>query len=195
MTTTGTFLKGGVRASMARLNPRGRPRVDIASGLAINGDVSAVPARFEARVWGGRSGRSSSDARGACTPAVQSYPLGRAPGSCAGHPQLDRRRGRRNWCRNFPSGVKRMVAFVPVDDLGSDMPAGSWASWIFRGWWDLETSGGGDCWGSADSCRREADLSGIHPRPLSAVAGKSTRNRPPRECRIPTSIFFVTAHA
>jgi len=133
-------------------------------GLAINGEVSAVPARFEPEVWGGEIRPIIDLTVGRLYAAVNPILSVELQGNVAGHPQLEpAAKVAVKLAPEFALGVEAYGAFGPVDDLGSEHASRLLGVVdLTGGWWDLNL-GGGYGWGSADHVVAKL-IVGIHPR-------------------------------
>ena len=162
MTTTGELAYAGIKL---RLKLRRPHRVwDDRIGLAINGEISAVPARFEPQVWGSEIRPIIDLWAGRLYAAVNPILAIDLQGELAGHPQFEpAAKVAVKLAAPVALGVEAYGAFGPVDDLGSEH-----ASRVLGvvdltgGWWDLNL-GGGYGWGSPDHVVAKL-IFGVHPR-------------------------------
>ena len=160
--TSGSGGYGGVKVRLKLRRP-GRVWRD-RLGFAINGEISAVPARYEAQVWGSEVRPIVDLDVGRVYAAVNPIVTIDLRGDLAGHPQLEP-------CAKLAFRVRDDVmigaeaygAFGPVDDLGAEHVTRLLASIDVRGgWWDLN-AGAGPEWGAADRGVVKI-IVGIHPR-------------------------------
>ncbi len=160
LTTTGDLAYAGVKLRTKLRWPR---RVwSERLGLAINFELSAVPSRFEANVWGSEV-RPVVDVRvGRLYAAVNPIVATDLGGSLAGHPQLEPAAklaaviGERGM-----AGVEGYGGFGPVDALDSGVVR-AFAVVDYRGtWWDLN-AGLGISHGSGDHPIGKL-IFGLHP--------------------------------
>ncbi len=133
-------------------------------GLAVNGEISAVPSRYEAQVWGSELRPVIDLDVGRVYASVNPIVTFDLAGSLAGHPQLEpaaKLAVRANDAVMI--GVEAYGAFGPVDDLGSEHVTRVLAAIDVRGaWWDLN-AGAGPEWGAPDRGVVKI-IVGIHPR-------------------------------
>jgi hypothetical protein len=90
-------------------------------GLAINGELSGVPARFEPQVWGSELRPIADVQIGRWYAAVNPIVTTDLAGALAGHPQLEP--AAKVAVRASPAlalGVEAYAAFGPIDALGSE---------------------------------------------------------------------------
>jgi len=133
-------------------------------GLAINGEVSAVPARFEPEVWGGEIRPIIDLTVGRLYAAVNPILSVELQGNVAGHPQLEpAAKVAVKLAPEFALGVEAYGAFGPVDDLGSEHASRLLGVVDLTGGWCDLNLGGGYGWGSADHVVAKL-IVGIHPR-------------------------------
>ena len=149
LTTSGDFAYAGVKV---RLKARWPRRVwDERIGLAANVEVSAVPARFEANVWGGEVRPVLDLVVGRLYAAVNPIIDFDLQGAVAGHPQLQP--AVKVAVVITPAlmiGVEAYGAYGPVDDLGSEKVERVFGVVDVKGsWWSLDV-GIGASWGLPD---------------------------------------------
>ncbi|HEY0476118.1 MAG TPA: hypothetical protein VGD37_01260 [Kofleriaceae bacterium] len=133
-------------------------------GLAINGELSVVPSRFEPQVWGGEIRPIIDLTTGRLYAAFNPILTVDLRGDAAGHPQLEpAAKLELRLTERVAIGAEAYGAFGPLDDLGSEH-----ASRLFGvidlggGWWDLNL-GAGYGWGDVDHIVAKV-IVGIHPR-------------------------------
>jgi hypothetical protein len=133
-------------------------------GLAVNGEISAVPSRYEAQVWGSEVRPIVDLDVGRVYAAVNPIATIDLRGSLAGHPQLEPCAKLAVRVRDdLMIGVEAYGAFGPADDLGAEHVTRLLASIDVRGaWWDLN-AGAGPGWGAPDRGVVKI-IVGIHPR-------------------------------
>ena len=161
MTTTGDLAYAGVKL---RLKLRRPHRVwEDRIGLAINGEVSAVPARFEPQVWGGEIRPIIDLTLGRLYAAFNPILTVDLQGDVAGHPQLEpAAKLTAKLVADLAVGVEAYGAFGPLDDLGSEHASRLLGVVDVTGsWWDINL-GGGYGWGSPDHVVAKL-IVGIHP--------------------------------
>lgn len=132
-------------------------------GLAINGELSAVPSRWEAHVWGSEL-RPVIDLRlGRVYAAVNPIVTTDLRGDLAGHPQLEPAAKLAIAVREeLAVGAEVYGSFGPIDDLGRDPVESALAVIDLRGGcWDLQI-GAGWTWGQADHAVAKL-IFGFHP--------------------------------
>ncbi|HEU4731965.1 MAG TPA: hypothetical protein VFT22_28915 [Kofleriaceae bacterium] len=161
VTTTGDLAYAGVKLRLKLRRPHRAWEDRI--GLAINGELSAVPSRFEPQVWGSEIRPIIDLAIGPVYAAFNPILAVDLQGDLAGHPQLEpagkltARLG-----ADVAVGVEAYGAFGPLDDLGSeDATRLLGVIDVAGGWWDLNL-GAGYGWGSTDHVVAKMIL-GIHP--------------------------------
>jgi hypothetical protein len=132
-------------------------------GLAVNGELSAVPARFEPIVYGSELRPVLDLAVGRWYAAVNPIVTFDLAGNAAGHPQLEpAAKASASITSSIALGVEAYAAFGPIDDLGSERFARVLGVVDVRGsWWDLDV-GAGETLGSADHFVVKL-IVGIHP--------------------------------
>lgn len=162
VTTTGDVAYAGIKL---RLKLRRPQRVwGDRVGLAINGELSAVPARFEPDVWGGEVRPIIDLTAGRLYAALNPILSVELQGDVAGHPQLEP--AAKIAVRLGPEvavGVEAYGAFGPIDDLGSEHASRLLGVVDLTGaWWDVNL-GGGYGWGATDHVVAKL-IFGIHPR-------------------------------
>jgi hypothetical protein len=162
LTTTGELAYAGVKLRLKLRQPRRlwEDRV----GLAINGELSAVPSRFEPQVWGGEVRPIIDLAAGRLYAAFNPILSVELQGDLAGHPQLEpAAKLTAKLVTDFAAGVEAYGAFGPLDDLGSEHASRLLAVVDVTGtWWDVNL-GAGYGWGSTDHVVGKLII-GIHPR-------------------------------
>jgi hypothetical protein len=161
-TTTGDELYAGVKLR-CKLRKPGRVWRD-RIGLAINVELSAVPARFEPNVYG-------SEVRPVVELAIDRFYAAVNPivtidlaGALAGRPQLDPvAKVAVRATRRLAFGAEGYAALGPIDALGSEHATRLYGVVDASGsWWDLEVAAG---WAWATSDRAVAKvIFGVHPR-------------------------------
>jgi hypothetical protein len=162
VTTTGDLAYAGVKL---RLKLRRPDRVwDDRIGLAINGELSAVPSRFEPQVWGGEVRPIIDLTVGRLYAAFNPILSVELQGEVAGHPQLEpAAKLTAKLVADVAVGVEAYGAFGPIDDLGSEHASRLLGVVdVTGGWWDVNL-GGGYGWGSPDHVVAKL-IVGIHPR-------------------------------
>ena len=161
-TATGDLAYAGVKL---RLKLRRPERLwDGRIGLAINGELSAVPARFEPEVWGGEIRPIIDLTIGRLYAAINPILAVELQGDVAGHPLLEpAAKLTVKLSERAAIGAEAYGAFGPIDDLGSERASRRIGVLDVTGsWWDLNL-GGGYGWGSDDHVVAKLIL-GIHPR-------------------------------
>lgn len=161
VTATGDLAYAGVKL---RLKLRRPGRVwDDRIGLAINGEISAVPSRFEPQVWGSEIRPIIDLTEGRLYASVNPILTMDLRGDEAGHPQLEPAAKLAVKLTDALSvGAEGYGAFGPLDDLGSEHASRLLAVIDVSGdWWDLNI-GGGYGWGSPDHAVAKL-IVGIHP--------------------------------
>jgi hypothetical protein len=165
VTTTGDLAYAGVKL---RLKLRRPDRVwGDRIGLALNGELSAVPSRFEPDVWGSEL-RPIADLRaGRFYASINPILATDLRGSLAGHPQLEPAVKVAVRVRDAAAiGLEGYGGFGPIDDLGSEHATRAFAVVDLTGrWWDLDV-GAGYGWGSTDHVVAKV-IFGIHPAPAA----------------------------
>ncbi len=162
VTTTGDLAYAGVKL---RLKLRRPHRVwEDRIGLAINGELSAVPSRFEPQVWGGEIRPIIDLTVGRLYAAFNPILSVELQGDVAGHPQLEpAAKLTAKLAADIAVGVEAYGAYGPIDDLGSEHASRLLAVIdVTGGWWDVNV-GGGYGWGSTDHVVAKL-IVGIHPR-------------------------------
>jgi hypothetical protein len=131
-------------------------------GLALNGEISAVPSRFEANVWGTELRPIVDLELGPIYASVNPILAVDLGGDLAGHPQLEPaakialRLG-----THVSVGLESYSAFGPLDDLGSEMVERLLAVLDYHASWiDLDL-GAGHAWGTDDRWLVKA-IVGVH---------------------------------
>jgi hypothetical protein len=161
VTTTGDLAYAGAKL---RLKLRRPHRVwEDRIGLAINGELSAVPSRFEPQVWGGEIRPIIDLTVGPVYAAFNPILSVELRGDVAGHPQLEPvAKLTAKLATDIAVGVEAYGAFGPVDDLGSEHASRLLGVVdVTGGWWDVNV-GGGYGWGSTDHVVAKL-IVGIHP--------------------------------
>ena len=160
-TTTGDVAYAGVKLRL-KLRKPGRlwgERI----GLAINTELSAVPARVSPHVWGGEL-RPIIDLTAGRLYASFNPILGvELQGDAAGHPELEpaAKVTVRVW-ETVAVGAEAYGAFGPIDELGSEHASRLFGVVDLTGaWWDINL-GAGYGWGSNEQVLAKLII-GIHP--------------------------------
>lgn len=162
VTATGDLAYAGVKL---RLKLRRPDRVwEDRIGLAINGELSAVPSRFEPQVWGSEIRPIIDLTAGALYASINPILTFDLRGELAGHPQLEPAAKLTMKLRETVAiGAEAYGAFGPLDDLGSEHASRLLGVIDVTGdWWDLNV-GAGYGWGSPDHVVAKLIL-GLHPR-------------------------------
>jgi hypothetical protein len=162
VTTAGDLAYAGVKL---RLKLRRPHRVwEDRLGLAINGELSAVPSRFESQVWGSEVRPIIDLTVGRLYAAFNPILTIDLQSELAGHPQLEP--AAKVAIRVHPEvavGAEAYAAFGPLDDLGSEHASRLFGVVDLTGdWWDLNI-GAGYGWGSAEHTIAKV-IFGVHPR-------------------------------
>jgi hypothetical protein len=133
-------------------------------GLAINGELSAVPARFEPQVWGSELRPVIDLTIGPVYAALNPILTVDLRGEAAGHPQLEpAAKLAAKLGGELAIGVEAYAGFGPLDDLGRERTTRVLGVIdVGGGWWDLNL-GGGYGWGSPDHVVAKL-IFGVHPR-------------------------------
>jgi hypothetical protein len=161
MTSGGDLAYAGVKLRLKLRRP-GRVWQD-RIGLAINGELSVIPSRFEPQVWGSEIRPILDLTTGALYASINPILTVDLRGELAGHPQFEP-------CAKFAVKLRETVAigaeaygaFGPLDDLGSEHATRLLAVVDLTGdWWDLNL-GVGYGWGSPDHAVAKLIL-GLHP--------------------------------
>lgn len=162
VTATGDLAYAGVKLRLKLRRPRRAWNDRI--GLAVNGELSAVPSRFEPEVWGGEIRPIIDLTAGPLYAALNPILAFELRGDVAGHPQLEPaakltlRLG-----EAAAAGAEAYGALGPLDDLGSEHGSRVFGVLDLTGrWWDVNL-GAGYGWGSADHVVAKL-IVGIHPR-------------------------------
>jgi hypothetical protein len=162
VTAAGDLAYAGVklRLKLRRPNRVWEDRI----GLALNGELSAVPSRFEPQVWGSEIRPILDLTAGALYASINPILTTDLRGELAGHPQLEPAAKLTVKLREtVAAGAEAYGAFGPLDDLGSEHVSRLLAVLDITGdWWDLNI-GGGYGWGSPDHVIAKLIL-GLHPR-------------------------------
>jgi hypothetical protein len=161
VTSTGDLAYAGVKLRLKLRRPH--RAWDDRIGLAINGEVSAVPSRFEPQVWGGELRPIIDLMVGRLYAAFNPILSVELQGEVAGHPQLEpAAKLTAKLVADVAVGVEAYGAFGPIDDLGSERATRLLAVIDVSGsWWDVNL-GGGYGWGSTDHVVAKL-IVGIHP--------------------------------
>jgi hypothetical protein len=162
VTTAGDVAYAGIKLRLKLRQPR---RVwEDRIGLAINGELSAVPSQFEAEVWGGEVRPIIDLTLGPLYAAFNPILAVELQGALAGHPLLEP--AAKVTVRVEPEiafGAEAYGAFGPVDDLGSEHASRLFGVVELTGaWWDLNV-GGGYGWGSSEHVIAKV-IFGVHLR-------------------------------
>ena len=162
VTSTGDMAYAGVKLRLKLRRPHRAWNDRI--GLAINGEISAVPSRFEPQVWGSEIRPIIDLTAGQLYAAFNPIVTMDLRGEVAGHPQfepaakLEVKLG-----EAVGIGAEAYGAFGPIDDLGSEHASRLFGVVDVTGdWWDLNI-GAGYGWGDADHVVAKL-IVGIHPR-------------------------------
>jgi hypothetical protein len=161
MTSGGDLAYAGVKLRLKLRRP-GRVWQD-RIGLAINGELSAIPSRFEPQVWGSEIRPILDLTAGALYASINPILTVDLRGELAGHPQLEPAAKIAVKLRETVAiGAEAYGAFGPLDDLGSEHASRLLAVVDLTGdWWDLNL-GVGYGWGSPDHAVAKLIL-GLHP--------------------------------
>jgi hypothetical protein len=157
---------GGYAGVKLRMKLRWPRRVwDDQIGLALNGEVSAVPSRYEPAVWGSELRPVIDLQLGRLYASVNPILGVDLRGALAGRPQLEpAAKVAIRIDDAIAVGVEGYAALGPIDDLGSERVTRVLAAVDVRGsWWDLN-AGAGPAWGSPDRAVVKI-IVGFHPRP------------------------------
>jgi len=164
VTATGDLAYAGVKLRLKLRRPH-RLWAD-RIGLALNGELSAVPARFEPDTWGSEVRPIIDLTIGRLYAAFNPIFAIDLQGELAGHPLVEpAAKLTVRLATAIAVGVEAYGAFGPIDDLGSEH-----ASRLFGvvdltgagGWWDVNI-GGGYGWGSPEHVVAKV-IFGVHPR-------------------------------
>ena len=161
MSTTGDLAYAGVKLRLKLRRPQ--RAWDDRIGLAINGEISAVPSRFEPQVWGGEIRPIIDLTAGRLYASFNPILAVELRGDVAGHPQLEpAAKITMKLTEAMAIGAEAYGAFGPLDDLGSEHASRLLGVLDVSGdWWDLNI-GGGYGWGSTDHVVAKL-IVGIHP--------------------------------
>ena len=161
-TTTGDLAYAGVKLRLKLRRPQRAWNDRI--GLAINGELSAVPSRFEPEVWGGEIRPILDLTAGALYASINPILAFALRGEFAGHPQLEPAAKLTFKLSDAAAiGAEAYGAFGPIDDLGSEHASRVFGVLDVSGaWWDLNL-GVGYGWGSTDHVVAKL-IVGLHPR-------------------------------
>ena len=162
LTTSGDLAYAGVKLRLKLRRPERAWNDRI--GLAINGELSAVPSRFEADVWGGELRPIVDLIAGRVYASINPILAFTLRGEEAGHPQLEPAAQLTvKLSETVAVGGEAYGAFGPIDDLGSEHASRAFGVVDISGsWWDLNL-GVGYGWGSPDHVVAKL-IVGIHPR-------------------------------
>jgi hypothetical protein len=160
--TSGSGGYGGVKLRLKLRYPRRLWNEHL--GLAVNGEVSAIPSRYEAQVWGSELrpvADLSIDRVYASVNPILTFDL---RGDLAGKPQLEpAAKIAVRVADAVQIGAEAYGAFGPLDDLGRERVTRLLAAIDVHGaWWDLN-AGAGPAWGSPDRGVIKV-IVGFHPR-------------------------------
>lgn len=161
-TTGGDLAYAGVKLRLKLRRPERAWNDRI--GLAINGELSVVPSRFEPEVWGGELRPIVDLTAGRLYASINPILAFALRGDVAGHPQLEpAAKLTVKLSDDIAIGGEAYGAFGPIDDLGSERASRVFGVVDVAGsWWDLNL-GGGYGWGSSDHVVAKL-IVGIHPR-------------------------------
>jgi hypothetical protein len=161
LTTGGDLAYAGVKLRLKLRRP-GRVWED-RIGLALNGELSAIPSRFEPQVWGSEIRPILDLTDGALYASINPILTVDLRGELAGHPQLEPAAKLAVKLRETVAiGAEAYAAFGPIDDLGSEHATRLLAVVDLTGeWWDLNL-GVGYGWGDPDHAVAKLIL-GLHP--------------------------------
>lgn len=161
LTTGGDPAYAGVKLRLKLRRPH--RAWDDRIGLAINGELSAVPARFEPEVWGGEIRPILDLTAGRVYASINPILAFELRGELAGHPQIEpAAKLAIKLTEAVAAGAEVYGAFGPLDDLGSEHASRAFAVIdVTGGWWDLDL-GAGYGWGSTDHVVAKL-IVGIHP--------------------------------
>ena len=162
MTSGGDLAYAGVKLRLKLRRP-GRVWED-RIGLAINGELSAIPSRFEPQVWGSEIRPIVDLTAGALYASINPILAVNLRGELAGHPQLEPAAKIAVKLRDSVAiGAEAYSALGPLDDLGSEHASRLLGVVDLTGdWWDLNL-GVGYGWGEPDHVVAKLIL-GLHPR-------------------------------
>jgi hypothetical protein len=162
ITTTGDVAYAGVKLRL-KLRKPGRLWGD-RIGLALNTELSAVPARVEPQVWGGEVRPIIDLTAGPLYAAFNPILAVDLRGDAAGHPDFEPAvKITVQFWKAVAIGTEAYGAFGPLDDLGSERASRLFGVVDLSGsWWDLNL-GAGYGWGSSDHAIAKVII-GIHPR-------------------------------
>jgi hypothetical protein len=162
VTATGDLTYAGVklRLKLRRPDRAWEDRI----GLAINGEISAVPSRFEPQVWGSELRPIIDLTAGRLYAAFNPIVTMDLRGDLAGHPQFEPAAKLAIKLGGAVAvGAEAYGAFGPFDDLGGEHASRLLGVVDVTGtWWDLNI-GGGYGWGDPDHVVAKL-IVGIHPR-------------------------------
>lgn len=161
VTTTGELAYAGIKL---RLKLRRPQRVwDDRIGLALNGELSVVPSRFEPAMWGGELRPIIDLKEGRLYASFNPILAVDLRGDEAGHPLVEpAAKVTVKLHSEIAVGVEAYGAFGPIDDLGSEHASRVFGVVDLSGsWWDVNL-GAGYGWGSTEHVVAKL-IVGIHP--------------------------------
>ncbi|MDB4952988.1 MAG: hypothetical protein JWO36_557 [Myxococcales bacterium] len=160
--TTGDLAYAGVKLRLKLRWPRRLANDRI--GLAINGELATIPARFEINRWGSEVRPIIDLAIGRLYVAANPIIAIDLRGDVAGHPLIEPALKVAIHATDAVSlGVETYGAFGPIDDLGSEHVTSALAVLdVIGSWWDLDL-GAGYSWSTPDHTMIKL-IVGIHPR-------------------------------
>ena len=161
VTTTGELAYAGVKLRLKLRHPARLWNDRI--GLAINGELSAVPARFEPDVWGSEVRPIIDLSVGRLYASFNPILAVDLQGDAAGHPQFEpAAKATVRLGTAIAVGAEAYGAFGPLDDVGSEHASRVFGVIDLTGsWWDVNL-GGGYGWGSTEHVVAKV-IVGIHP--------------------------------
>lgn len=155
---------GGFAGAKLRMKLRWPARVwDGRIGLAVNGEISGVPSRYEADVWGSELRPIVDLDVGRVYASVNPIVTMDLAGDLAGHPRFEPsgKLGVRA-ADTLMIGAEAYAALGPVDDLGGEHVTRLLGAIDVHGaWWDLNAAAG-PAWGSPDHVVVKV-IVGLHP--------------------------------
>jgi hypothetical protein len=162
MTTTGDLAYAGVKLRVKLRRP-GRLWGD-RIGLAINTELSAVPARIAPQVWGSEVRPIIDLTAGRFYAAFNPIFAVDLQGDAAGHPEVEPAAKVTMRVRSaIAVGAEAYGAFGPIDDLGSEIVSRLFGVVDLTGArWDINLAAGYS-WGSPDHVVAKLII-GVHPR-------------------------------
>lgn len=133
-------------------------------GLAVNGELSAIPSRYEEQIYGSELRPVIDLDLGRVYASVNPILGVDLHGPLAGHPQLEpAAKIAVRAIDRVMVGVEAYEALGPIDDLGGEHVTRVLAAIDVHGdWWDLN-AGAGPAWGSPDRGVVKI-IVGFHPR-------------------------------